>query len=289
MTQTYYDILGVPQKASSAEIKAAYRKQALKWHPDRNKESQAEEKFKEINRAYEVLSDSQKKTQYDAVGHDAYTSGGFGRGAPGGGGSNYQQGPFSYTYTSTSGESPFDGFDFGGFSDPFEIFEQFFGFRNPSGGRTRKPLYQMEIDFKDIVTGATKTVSIDGKNKTIKVPAGIDHNMRMRFSDFDVQFIVKPDKRFERRGQDVISHISFPFTTAILGGTVDVPTLDGKTVKLKIKPGTTQGTMMRLKNRGLPYVNSNQKGDHYIAFEITFPEKLSHRQKELLEEFERDS
>ncbi len=290
MAQTYYDILGVSQKATDAEIKSAYRKQALKWHPDRNKESGAEEKFKEVTKAYEVLSDPQKKSQYDAVGHDGYTSGGFGGGAPGGGGGYSQQGPFSYTYSTSGGGNPFEGTDFGGFSDPFEIFEQFFGFKNTgSRAQSRRQIYQLEIDFKDIIKGATKTVSIGGKKKTIKIPAGVDNGMRLRFSDFDIQFIVRPTNKFERRGQDVITHVSLPFTTAILGGTVEIETLDEKKVKLKVKPATPPGTMMRLKEKGLPYVNSNQKGDHYIAFEITFPDKLSRRQKQLLEEFEKES
>src|SRR3989344_2635762 len=288
MAQSYYDVLGVSKNSTDAEIKTAYRKLALKWHPDRNKESGSEAKFKEVTQAYEVLSDASKKSQYDHVGHDAYSSGGMGRGAPGGG--SYSQGPFNYTYTSSSGGNPFEGVDFGGFSDPFEIFEQFFGFNN-GGGRRQAPktLYQLEIDFKDIINGATKNVSIDGKKKTIKVPAGVDNGMRVRFSDFDVQFIVRPDKRFERRGQDVISHVALPFTTAIIGGTVDVPTLDGKSVKLKIKQATQPGTMMRLQGKGLPYVNSSQHGDHYISFEITFPNNLSRRQKELLEEFEEEN
>lgn len=287
MAQDYYELLGVSKSATEHEIKAAYRKKALEWHPDRNKSSEAESKFKEVTQAYEVLSDSQKRSQYDQFGHSAYTQ--QGRGGGMGGNPYSQQGPFSYTYSSSDGSNPFEGFDTGGFSDPFEIFEQFFGFRNSGARHTRKPIYQLEIDFKDVISGATKTVSINGKTKTIKIPAGVDSGMRMRLSEFDVQFIVRPSKDFERRGQDVISKVSLPFTTAIIGGTVDVSTLDGKKVTLKVKPATKPGTMMRLKDKGLPHVNSTRHGDHYVAFDIVFPEKITRRQKELLEEFERES
>jgi len=121
----YYEILGVSKNSPQDEIKKAYRKLALKWHPDRNKTKEAAEKFSEINKAYEVLSDVKKRETYDQYGAAAFE-----RGAAGGPGQNYthQQGPFSYSYTTSgSGGNPFEGVDFGGFSDPFEIFEQFFG------------------------------------------------------------------------------------------------------------------------------------------------------------------
>lgn len=285
MAQDYYELLGVSKSANDSEIKSAYRKKALEWHPDRNKSPEAESKFKEVTAAFEVLSDTQKRAQYDQFGHDNYTRQGPSGGATGG----YSGGPFSYTYSSSGGGNPFEGFDTGGFSDPFDVFEQFFGFKNSAGRQARKPIYQLEIDFKDVIKGSTKTVSIGGKNKTIKIPAGVDSGMRMRLTDFDIQFIVRPDKNFERQGQDVISKVPLSFITAILGGVVEVTTLEGSTVKLKVKPATKPGTMMRLKDKGLPHVNSTKHGDHYVVFVIEFPEKLSRRQKELLEEFERES
>src|SRR3989338_4418926 len=121
----YYEMLGVSKNSSDQEIKAAYRKQALKWHPDRNKSPEANAKFKEINKAFEVLSDPKKKEVYDQYGEEAFARGGYG----GAGGQSYQQSPFTYTYSS-SGGNPFEGVDFGGFSDPFEIFEQFFVFHS---------------------------------------------------------------------------------------------------------------------------------------------------------------
>ena len=142
MAKDFYEILGVSKNASSEEIKKAYRKQALQWHPDRNKSEGANEKFKGINKAYEILSDSKKKEAYDQYGESAFQSGsGFGAQ-----GSTGRYGPFTYTYTTSGGgdggsqSSGFEGFDFGGFSDPFEIFEQFFGFQSPfsRGGRRQR-------------------------------------------------------------------------------------------------------------------------------------------------------
>src|SRR3989344_4498970 len=131
-TRDYYEILGVSKTATDLEMKAAYRKQALQWHPDRNKTREAEAKFKEINEAYEVLSDKDKRAAYDQFGHAAFQQGGFGAAGqgPSGGGGTYRQGPFTWTYTTGGGGGQGgQGVDFGdfGFSDPFEIFEQFFG------------------------------------------------------------------------------------------------------------------------------------------------------------------
>ena len=124
MAKNYYELLGVSQSATAEEIKKAYRKLALQYYPDRNKEKDAAAKFKEITKAYEVLSDSQKRQTYDQYGEAAFEQGGFGStGGPFGGSQTGKYGPFSYTYTNGNGAD----FDFGGFSDPFDIFEQFFG------------------------------------------------------------------------------------------------------------------------------------------------------------------
>src|SRR4030043_2040945 len=186
----YYDILRVSKSATAEEIKKAYRKQALEWHPDRHKDDKeaAEKRFKEINEAYQVLSDTQKKAAYDQFGHDAFAPGGGFRGAGGfpGQGPSQQSGrygPFTYTYT-TSGRdgSPFAGFDF---SDPFDIFEQFFG-GSPFAARQRRqvPRYSLTIDFMEAINGVEKEVLIDGKKRKIKIPAGIDEGSRINFGDF---------------------------------------------------------------------------------------------------------
>src|SRR3990172_5804567 len=156
----YYEILGVNKGASSDQIKKAYRKLALEWHPDRNKKPEANEKFKEINEAYAVLSDTNKRSTYDQFGHSAFQPG-MGGGAAGQGpfGGTYRQGPFSYSYYTSggqAGQSPFGGFE--DFIDPFEIFEQFFGggFGRSTSSRSRRQAYQITVDFMEAVKGATK-------------------------------------------------------------------------------------------------------------------------------------
>ncbi len=280
-SRDYYDILGVSKSASAAEIKSAYRKLALKWHPDRNKESDAHEKFKEINEAYEVLGNPEKKAKFDQFGHAAFQNGGGGNpfgagGNPFGGG--FQQGG------SINFEDLFGGA--GGFSDPFDIFSGFFG-GGFGGGQRRpqKPQYSLKVDFDDAIHGAEKVIVHEGKQYTIKIPAGADSGTRIRYTDFDITFDVKNSKTFKREGYDIIVDHKIPFTLAILGGETEVPTLSGD-LKVKIRPGTQPGTVIRLTGKGVKHLQDNQHGDLYIRYNITFPERLSRRQKTLLESFE---
>ncbi len=278
----YYDILGVSKNASAAELKSAYRKLALQWHPDRNKSADAETKFKEINEAYQILSDTQKKQAYDQFGHTPFDpSASSGPSGPFGGG--FGGGPFQYTYSGSAG-SPFG--DFGGFSDPFEIFEQFFG---GSKRGPRKAHYSLHIPFMTAVRGGEEEVEIDGSRHKIKIPAGTDTGTHLRFTNFDVTFEVAPDPYFRRDGADIYVDHPIYFTLAILGGETDVKTLDGN-VKLKIRPGTQPGTTMRLSDRGIRNIQSmrdNDRGDIYIKLIIEMPSKLSKKQRQLLEEFEK--
>lgn len=275
----YYQILGVSKSASSDEIKRAYRKLALEYHPDRNKSKDAEIKFKEVNKAYEVLSDPQKKQTYDQFGAAAFEQGA-GQGPFG------QQGPFNYTYYSTGGQgNPNIDFDFGGFSDPFEIFEQFFG-GSPFGARSaRRPAYSLEIDFMEAVHGATKKVTIDGKTQTIKIPGGVDNGSRVRFEDYDVVIEVSPSSKFQREGYDIISDLDLSFSKAVLGDTVEVETVQGP-VKLKIPAGTQPNTVIRLAQKGVPHVQGQGRGNHYVRIKVVIPKNLTSHQKKILEEFE---
>ena len=281
----YYKVLGVSKNATASELKSAYRKLAVQYHPDKNKSKEAEEKFKEINQAYEVLGNPQKRQQYDQFGAAAFENGG--RGGAGGpfGGFGGQQGPFSYTYTTNGGGA--GGFDFGGFSDPFDIFEQFFGGGGTPFGR-RKPSYSLRIDFMEAVKGTTKTVSLDGKKKDIKVPAGVNEGSRIQFNDFDIIITVSPSSKFRREGYDIVTEMKVPMAEAALGGIEEVETIEGK-VKLKIPQGTQPGTLIRIKGKGVKHVNGTSHGDHYVRVQIEVPEKLSSRQKELLEEFADES
>lgn len=292
MAKDFYEILGVAKGASAVEIKRAYRKLALQWHPDRNKDPKASDKFKEINKAYEVLGDPKKKEVYDQYGESAFQPGsGFGGGSPfGGQGQAGRYGPFTYTYT-TYGDNQsgagFEGVDFGGFSDPFEIFEQFFGGGSSFGRRRGRqhPVYRLKLAFMESVGGVEKTVEIGGKKQTIKIPAGVDSGSRIRFSDYDILVEVEPDSRFRREDYDLITEVEVSFSQVALGGIISVPTIDGP-LKLKVQPGTQSGSLIRLKAKGVPYVRGGGRGDQYVRVKVTIPDKLSNRQKELLREFE---
>lgn len=278
-TRDYYEVLGVPKSATADELKKAYRKLAMQYHPDRNKTKEAETKFKEINAAYEVLSDPEKRQTYDSVGHAAFENGGAGQqGGPFGG---FGGGPFTYTY-STSG-NPFEGT---GYTDPFEIFEQFFGGASPFG--RRKPAYSLRIEFMDAVKGTQKKVTIDGKSKTIKVPAGVQTGSRIRFDDFDIVIDVASHPKFHRDGYDIVTIEEVPMTMVALGGTKEVETVDGK-VTLKIPAGTQPNAVIRLKGKGIKQLQKNTKGDHFVKVVVKIPTKLTSKQKQLLEEFEKDS
>ncbi|MBI4099439.1 DnaJ domain-containing protein [Candidatus Microgenomates bacterium] len=280
----YYQILGVPKTASDQEIKAAYRKKALEWHPDRNKSPQAAEKFKEVTQAYEVLSDSQKRQTYDQFGSTAFEQGG-----PFGG---QQQGPFSYTYrTYGDGNNPFEGMNFGDFGDPFEIFEQFFGGGFSAGGgqrRARRQVYSLAISFMEAAKGTEKRVDISGKTMTIKIPPGVDDGSRVRFGDFDVVVSVTPDKTFHRDGVNIYVDAEVNFADAALGTNLEVPTIDGD-VTLKVPAGTQPDTLIRLRARGVPDPRGGRVGDQYVRIRVKVPTKLSRKEKELLEELRTDT
>ncbi|RJQ35904.1 hypothetical protein C4559_06100 [Candidatus Microgenomates bacterium] len=285
MAKDFYEILGVSKNASADEIKKAYRKLALQYHPDVNKTKEGEGKFKEVNKAYEVLSDPQKKQTYDQVGHTAFEQGA-GQGPFGGGFGGQQQGgnygPFSYTYSNSNGGQ---GFDFGGFSDPFEIFEQFFG--GGFGQRQRRQVYSITIDFLEAVHGTEKKVSINGKAQTIKIPAGVDDGQRIRFKDYDISVSVIANKKFRREGNDIITEKQISFVQAVLGTTVDVETIDGD-VQLKIPAGTQPESIIRLRERGVQNVRGGRRGDHYVKIKIAVPKNITGKQKELLETFEKE-
>ncbi len=281
MTKDFYDVLGIKKSATAEELKKAYRKLAVEFHPDKNKSKDAEEKFKEINEAYEVLSNPSKRQSYDRFGSaGAQGNGPFGN-AQGGGS------PFKYYYsTNGASQGSASGWDFGGGADPFDIFEQFFGGASPFG--RSKPAYALTIDFMDAAKGVTKKIDINGRKRDIKIPAGINSGQRIRFDDFDIVIEIRPHEHFERRGYDIFSDETISLKTAVLGGIQDIKGLDG-TVKLKIPEATQSDTMIRMKDKGVREINSSRRGSHFVRIKVEIPKKINSRQKELMEEFEKEN
>jgi DnaJ-class molecular chaperone len=299
----YYEILGLKKGASEADIKQAYRKLARQHHPDVAKDvnkEQAEQHFKEINEAYQVLGDPEKKKMYDQFGHNAPGAGGFGGGAGGPGGfAGGQWGPFNYSYSSGGGSGGFEDID------PFDVFESFFGGRGARTQRKGKSLYyEMSLTFIESIKGLEKSVSVESGEVSIKVPAGIQDGMQMRFAgkgmpgqngtpagDLYITFNVATPKQFERLGDHLGVGVEIDFVTATLGGSVEIPVVDLNnasgvgTATLKIPAGTQFGTRFRLKEKGAPIVNTKHFGDVIVQISVNVPTKLTKKQKELLEQY----
>ena len=278
MKKDFYEVLGVSKNATKSDIKSAYRKSALKYHPDHNKAADAEEKFKEINEAYEVLSNDQKRAAYDQFGHAAFDP----NAGPAGGRTYTQQsGPFNFTYTQSSGNVGGADFDFGGFSNPFDIFEQFLGLVLPTQSRQTPRDLQNQHFFLEAAKGVEKEFNIDGKRRKIKIPAGVDDGQRIRFKDFILYIDVLPDKVFKREGNDIFVTINLTFSQAVLGTEIEVPTLT-EPVKVRVKAGTQPNTLIRLRGRGIKQVSGFGIGDLYIRLMVEIPTRLTPRQKDLV-------
>lgn len=279
----YYEILGVAKGSAKEEIKKAYRKKALQFHPDRNKEADAEQKFKEVTEAYEILSDDQKRQTYDQFGHAAFDP----RAAGFGGFSNAgQAGPFSYTYYTSGGGNPFADFGGADFGDPFQIFEQFFGGASPfTRARAPKTHYSVRISLRQAIEGVEKTIVHQGKTHEVRIPPGADDGTRIQYNEFVVSVAVENDKTFKRDGDDLFADVEISFAKAALGGEMKVPTIEGE-IKLRVRAGTQPNTMVRLRERGVPHLRGGGRGDLYIRLVVTVPKNLSREQKKWLQTFD---
>ncbi len=294
----YYKILGVERNASEDDIRKAYRKMAMQYHPDRNpNDKQAEERFKEINEAYQVLNDPTKRAHYDRLGSDYSTW--QRRGAPGDfNWDDYVNGyPGGTRVNMEDIEDLFGGA--GGFSDFFRtIFGQSAGAGAGTRTRTRQQpqgyQQELEITLEEAYQGTTRVFESNGKQKQVRIPAGVRTGSKVRVAGvgpngLDLYLIVdvKEDPRFERRGNDLHTTATVNVFTALLGGEADVETLSGK-VKLNIPAGTQPEQVFRLAGRGMPSVkNASEKGDLFVRLKVQIPKYLSAKQRELLEEASR--
>ncbi|MFA6665389.1 MAG: DnaJ C-terminal domain-containing protein [Armatimonadota bacterium] len=292
----YYAILGVKKDAADKEIKAAYRKLARKYHPDVNPGNrEAEEKFKEISEAYEVLSDKDKRARYDSFGTGGgpWTQHGPGPGAGGG-----------FGYESYGPEMGGQRYDIGGgFSD---FFDMLFGGGFGAAGRQQGPIRgenieaQLDVTLGEAFAGTTKAFTISNgrggtKRLEVKIPAGVNEGSRIRLAgkghpgpgggpvgDLYLTIRMVPHPSFERKGDDLYREVAVPFTTAALGGEIEVPTLTGK-VKMKIPAGSQNGQTFRLAGKGMPRLRKQEKGDLYAKLRITVPRTLTPGQKEMMQ------
>jgi len=292
----YYKTLGVSKNTKDDEIKKAYRKLAMKYHPDHTKgDKSAEEKFKKISEAYAVLSDKEKRKQYDTFGSDGF-------------------------HQRFSQEDIFRSFDFG------DIFKEFgFGGTNPFMGRrggmrfsfgSGSPfgshpgrqqqvkgsdlVYELPLTLQEVAKGTNKVISFDHKGRsekiTVKILKGMITGKKLRLAgkgepspyggppgDLYIQSKVLNDPQYDVKEYDLYLNRDIRLTEAILGRSISVPTLDGKELSLKIPPGTRHGTKMRLSGHGLPVMKGRKKGDLYVHIHVVMPERLNKEQKKLIE------
>jgi curved DNA-binding protein len=294
MARDYYDILGVSKNADEKELKRAFRQMAKQYHPDANPDNpNAEQKFKEVNEAYEVLSDPDKRRAYDQFGHNYSNFTGF-NGANGGAQTDFSGTPFADIFdmftntgrgrTSTGGFGGFDSFGGAGMSQDGQDIE-----------------HHITITLREAYEGTTRYITKDGRRIKVNIPAGANTGTKVRLSgegypargngrpgDLFLIVNVEEDNTFGREGDDLTVDVYVDVFTAMLGGKAEVPTM-GRPVMVTVKPGSQSGTKLRLKGKGMPLRKSpGTFGNLYARLLITVPEALSDEQRELAQRL-RDS
>jgi curved DNA-binding protein len=301
MAEDYYQALGVNKSASAAEIKKAYRKLAMKYHPDHAKGDKAsEEKFKKISEAYAVLSDEEKRKQYDTFGSEGFSQ-------------RFSQ------------EDIFRGFDFndilrefgfggqGNFSGRGGGMRFSFGSGSPFGqgapygsygaqqqAKGSDLIYELPLTLREVITGTSKTISFEHKGRlervTVKIPKGMVTGKKIRLAgkgeqspfggrpgDLFIQSKMIHDPLFSVEADDLVIQKKIRLTEALLGTSVSVPTPEGRELSLKVPAGTRHGTKMRLSGHGIPAMKGSKRGDLYVQIQIAIPKKLTADQKKLIE------
>ncbi len=303
----YYKILGLDKKATEADVKKAYRKLARKHHPDLNpNDTSAKQKFQQINEANEVLSDPTKRAKYDKYGKDWMHAEEFEK-------QRQQQEQYNKQYGQSGGRQRTSGsFEESDFSDFFESMfgGGSFGGRQESGGRTSDPFNrrssgqskyrgqdfnaEVQLNLKDVFTTQKQTLSVNGKNIRITIPAGIENGQTIKIAghgapganggpngDLYITFSITNETAFKREGADLYTEANLDIYVAILGGEMTIDTFDGK-AKLKIKPGTQNETKVKLKGKGFPlYKKVGEFGDLYVTYKIKVPTNLTTKETEL--------
>ena len=292
----YYKILGVEKSATDTEIKKAYRKLAMKYHPDHTKgDKSAEEKFKQVSEAYAVLSDKEKRKQYDQFGstgfHQRFTQEDIFRGFDfsdifrefGFGGSSF-----------TGGRKGNVRFSFGGGGSPYGNFQQ------QAAIKGSDLVYELPLTLAEIATGTSKTISFQHKGQsekiTVKIPKGMITGKKLRLSgkgeaspyggpsgDLYIQSKIMDDPVFRAEEYDIYVERHIKLTEALLGTSISVPTIAGKELSLKIPAGTKHKTKMRLSGHGLPHMQGRAKGDLYVIIEVDMPKQLTDEQRKMIE------
>jgi curved DNA-binding protein len=292
MPRDYYEVLGLKKGASEDEIKKAHRKLARQYHPDRNPgDKQAEAHFKEVQEAYDVLSDKKRREQYDRFGF----AGAGAHGGPGPGGFNWGGGPGNFEFqgdpemAAEMFRNIFGGGGFGGGG-----VEDVLGGRTRGAGRRTRPQPAGEVQaeatipFHTAALGGTVSLQVGERQLEVKIPAGVEDGKKLRLrgqgpggADILLQLHIAPHPYFRREGNDVILEVPLSLPESVLGARVDVPTLAGEHLTVKIPAGTSSGARLRLRGKGIA------GGDQYVQIKVVVPAPKDERSRELIEEFAR--